>query len=191
MISSSKKIQRSKGFTLIELLVVISIISLLSSVVLAAVGEARDRAQKAGRLETVYQIEKALEIYRIDNNSFPNIGSTNAFCLGKSTGETCWGGNRVGHTALNSQLDPYIDIDAFSGTPDSVGVDYLYINGSIPLGSCSNNTVAGQYIIWRPEPSSAPSAATCPGRSVVSCCGSTGGLCGGNHAYFCAHPLSE
>ena len=38
---------RSKGFTLIELLVVISIISLLSSVVLASVSTARERAQIA------------------------------------------------------------------------------------------------------------------------------------------------
>ncbi|MEI6660057.1 MAG: type II secretion system protein [bacterium] len=54
---------RSKGFTLVELLVVISIISLLSSVVLAALNSARMKARDARRAEDIHQIYTALNAY--------------------------------------------------------------------------------------------------------------------------------
>jgi prepilin-type N-terminal cleavage/methylation domain-containing protein len=57
----------SKGFTLIELLVVISIIALLSSVVLAAVGTARnkafDSAVKAAMRQLLTQSQNYLDSY--------------------------------------------------------------------------------------------------------------------------------
>jgi general secretion pathway protein G len=61
----------NKGFTLIELLVVISIISLLSSVVLASVQVAKDRAKATAYRANVMQFINALEIYKNDNGKYP------------------------------------------------------------------------------------------------------------------------
>ena len=63
---------RDKGFTLVELLVVIAIISLLSSVVLASVNEARESAEKTARLQAAKEVQKALEAYHLDGNPYPD-----------------------------------------------------------------------------------------------------------------------
>ena len=60
------------GFTLVELLVVIAIISLLSSVVLASVQEARESAEKTARLQAAKEVQKALEAYHLDGNEYPS-----------------------------------------------------------------------------------------------------------------------
>lgn len=71
---------KKRGFTLIELLVVISIISLLSSIVLAAVNTASAKGRDAKRLADLRQVVNALELYRTQNNSYPP--STAAGCTG-------------------------------------------------------------------------------------------------------------
>lgn len=63
--------QNQKGFTLIELLVVIAIIGLLASVVLLALGSARQKSRDAKRLGDVRQLASAMELYFNDNNSYP------------------------------------------------------------------------------------------------------------------------
>jgi prepilin-type N-terminal cleavage/methylation domain-containing protein len=60
-----------KGFTLIELLVVISIISLLSSIVLSSLNQARASARDSERLSDIRQIQVALELYRNINGNYP------------------------------------------------------------------------------------------------------------------------
>jgi prepilin-type N-terminal cleavage/methylation domain-containing protein len=60
-----------KGFTLIELLVVVAIISLLSSVLLAGIREAREKAQIRAFRQEVQQLVNALELYRADNGVYP------------------------------------------------------------------------------------------------------------------------
>jgi type II secretion system protein G len=78
---------KKRGFTLIELLVVISIISLLASVVLAALNSARAKARDARRISDLIQIRTALNLYASDNNgNYPPtnyastlVGSTNGW----------------------------------------------------------------------------------------------------------------
>lgn len=65
-----------KGFTLIELLVVISIISLLSSIVLASLNKARKKGDDAAKIRTLLEVRNALNIYYNDstggNGNYPS-----------------------------------------------------------------------------------------------------------------------
>ena len=60
-----------KGFTLIELLLVIAIISFIASIIISAVSSTREKARDAKRIADLNQIEKAIELYRSDNNGNP------------------------------------------------------------------------------------------------------------------------
>lgn len=62
-----------KGFTLIELLVVISIITLLSAVVLAALNNARMKGSVASSQVAKDQVRKALALYWTDNGTYPLV----------------------------------------------------------------------------------------------------------------------
>ena len=63
--------QKQKGFTLIELLVVIAIIGILSSVVMASLNSAREKARDAKRIADLQQMQLALEMYYDDNSGYP------------------------------------------------------------------------------------------------------------------------
>ncbi len=61
-----------RGFTLIELMVVISIISLLSSIVLASVKTVRMKARDARRKEDLHNIYTALHLYYDEKGYLPH-----------------------------------------------------------------------------------------------------------------------
>ena len=80
-----------KGFTLIELLVVISIIGLLSTLAVIALGNAREKSRDARRVSDIKQIQTAMELYYNDQNQYPTgasivLGGANATCLGSTSG---------------------------------------------------------------------------------------------------------
>jgi len=64
------QISKKKGFTLIELLVVISIISLLSSIVLASLTEARTRANDTAIKSMMAQMKTQAEIFKSTHGSY-------------------------------------------------------------------------------------------------------------------------
>jgi prepilin-type N-terminal cleavage/methylation domain-containing protein len=85
---------KEKGFTLIELMVVISIIALLSVVVIAALGSARDRAKNTAKNELAMEYIKAIELYNSANliEGYPiDTNSGNYICLGDWGAEMCQG----------------------------------------------------------------------------------------------------
>jgi len=64
---------QKRGFTLIELLVVIAIIGILSSVVLASLSSARQRARDSAVKAGVRQLASLMHIEYNDSNSFANL----------------------------------------------------------------------------------------------------------------------
>lgn len=61
------------GFTLVEIMVVIVIIGLLTTVVVINVLPSQDRAMVEKARADIQLLEKALEMYRMDNLSYPSI----------------------------------------------------------------------------------------------------------------------
>ena len=99
-----KFLRKEKGFTLIELLVVIAIIGVLASIALSSLNTARAKARDIKRLAEVKNLQKALEIYYLDNNRYPQgYNPPAANCLGSSLNSN-W-------DSLMSSLDITIEID--------------------------------------------------------------------------------
>lgn len=75
--------RRSDAFTLIELLVVIAIIAILAALLLPALSNAKNRAQRSIDLNNNKQILLAANLYVGDNNEYlPQVGW--------GTGNPCW-----------------------------------------------------------------------------------------------------
>jgi prepilin-type N-terminal cleavage/methylation domain-containing protein len=71
MFSVHNKNSRKSGFTLIELLVVVAIISLLTSITLASLSNARKKSRYAVRLNDITQVRNALELYYTTYGHYP------------------------------------------------------------------------------------------------------------------------
>ena len=80
---------KNRGFTLIELLVVIAIIGILSSVVLAALGSAREGARDSRRQSDINQLRTAMTVMRSDCGSVPQQASSVRIDGSGGTAVTC------------------------------------------------------------------------------------------------------
>ncbi|MCW9054439.1 MAG: prepilin-type N-terminal cleavage/methylation domain-containing protein [Candidatus Pacebacteria bacterium] len=141
--------KNKQGFTLIELLVVIAIIGILSSVVLASLNSAREKARDARRISDVKQLQLALELYFDSNANYPTStaslvstyiaaiptdpqsGSAYSYAA-LGSGSTCSSYHlgatleNTSHTALNADIDASAGTECTNGGTDFAGTDPIY-----------------------------------------------------------------
>jgi prepilin-type N-terminal cleavage/methylation domain-containing protein len=128
-----------KGFTLIELLVVVAIISLLSSIVLAAMQEARAKARDAKRFLEIKSLVNAVEIFRTDKGSYPRTDTViDDGGPGDCNQHMCGYCNDL--YGMSKALKPLVDNEYY----DSLPIDPYWVrrtsqtNGSKPLKVTGN-----------------------------------------------------
>jgi len=152
-------LKRNKGFTLIELLVVIAIIGILSSVVLASLNTARQKARDSRRISDIKQLQLALELHADDNSGnyaddlaadlvptyiskIPTDPSDDsAYDYASEAAEY-----HIGATLENDAIMPDNDVDCDSAddTP-SVGTNDCFTTVPMTGGTPFDGSVAGIY----------------------------------------------
>ena len=108
-------VNNSKAFTLIELLVVISIISLLATLAVASLNNARMKARNTKRVANLETLSKALELYYDDSDQYYNSNNHYVYldCVGgtfqaldTNTGDEGFWANLRPYIILESLADP-------------------------------------------------------------------------------------
>jgi len=149
-----KILNSQKGFTLIELLVVVSIISLLASVVVAGLTDARGGAKNAKRNELARQYVTGLGLYHGEYGSYPEMQGDNPVCLGKGYPIfrcNVWGINASHNEAdsVNEQISEFVP-----GTPPSLDVTTVNTieNGTVSFWGlaykCTDENCLNYELSW-------------------------------------------
>ena len=60
---------RKKGFTLVEIMIVVAIIGLLAAIAIPNFIKAREKAEKQACVANLKQIQGAIQVWALDNNS--------------------------------------------------------------------------------------------------------------------------
>ena len=122
------------GFTLIEIMVVIVIIGILASVVVPRVMDNPDKARTTKAMHDIRALESALDIYRLDNFTYPTTDQGLEALVTQPSGSP---------EAKNWKSGGYIK----KLNKDPWGNDYLYLNpgqhGEIDLYSFGADGATG------------------------------------------------
>jgi prepilin-type N-terminal cleavage/methylation domain-containing protein len=153
-------LKKNTGFTLIELMVVISIISLLSSIVLANLSTARDKALVAKQQEETHQadIDISLNLDR-DNRTYTLTGDTDNYFTVDS-GMYDLQNISTGNGVIIPLRPPPVrtEVLALSGGKDSDASEIYYYHNNAwkqlgqPYTIDLSSTLLPQYFIIRTRP---------------------------------------
>lgn len=122
-----------KGFTLLEIIVVVTIIAILAAYIAPKVAGRADDARIAKTKSDIRVLESSMELYKLDNFSYPSTDQGLEALVNKPAGETLkhW---RKGGYIKKLNKDPW-------------GNDYLYqlpgANGEFDIYSLGADAAAG------------------------------------------------
>jgi len=150
-------LRSSKGFTLIEMLTVVAIIMLLASLILAALGVARDRARVLRARRDIAQLKSAFDAYYADYSAFPdptqitgNSIENGYMVTGRDVIQILRG--RENHRGQNPREIPYMDFHVNTtyfndpwGKPYRVALDVDY-DGDVSVPG--NNALRMSVAAW-------------------------------------------
>lgn len=128
-----------KGFTLIELLVVIAIIGSLAALLVPNFMSARERARDAQRKSDLRQIQKALELYKLDQTQaiYPTPAGSGSYFYLSSSG-IGWSGSNASVYMNKVPVDPnkIVNPNYYYKSPKNGSTD----NGTYDLCACLENS---------------------------------------------------
>ena len=70
----SRQVKSQKGFTLLEIIVVVTIIAILAAYIAPKVAGRAEDARVAKAKSDIRVLESSMELYKLDNFSYPNTG---------------------------------------------------------------------------------------------------------------------
>jgi prepilin-type N-terminal cleavage/methylation domain-containing protein len=141
----------TRGFTLIELLVVIATISLIASIVFAALGTARVSAKNTQITAQKDQYQKAIAIVTADTQPLAWPGNDPYYCVGSATCK--FAGQPVSaSTALNTQLNQVIP-QTPSAPPEITVGPFAYSGIVMTCIEGSASTGCSKGIVYWPQQS--------------------------------------
>lgn len=126
MLTSARNIKHQiRGFTLIELLVVISIIGILTTLFLANLNAARERARDAQRKSDLRNLKTALRLYFNDASGYPASSGGNIVGCGTLASPTActWGSTFSTNTTVYMTVLPKDPLSSQSYTYTQLGSD--------------------------------------------------------------------
>jgi len=117
----------SSGFTIVELLIVIVVIGILAVITIVAYNGLQQRGRDAQRSSDIASLQKALELYHVDNGGYPTCSNTTYQVGGVRT--SCYSGDANFIAALSPKYIATVPKD-----PINIGESrYLYVFGSKKL----------------------------------------------------------
>lgn len=126
--------RKQSGFTIVELLIVIVVIGILAAITIVAYNGIQSRARDNRRNSDSTAIRKALELYKIDNGTYPLGGYY------ESTNST-W-------TSLSNILKPYTGGNLPMDPLNDVNHYYRYLAAGGTAYQCSDGSKGDFYILW-------------------------------------------
>ena len=120
----NNRLNKQQGFTIVELLIVIVVIAILAAISIVAYNGIQNRAKNNKTITAVASWAKAIQLYKVDNGTYPLIGHT---CIGSVTtydnDGRCWSTNGfVVQQPFIEMLKEYMGNQAPS--PDTTKVFY-------------------------------------------------------------------
>ncbi|MBH1966427.1 MAG: type II secretion system major pseudopilin GspG [Comamonadaceae bacterium] len=137
--SSTSNPRRSRGFTLIELLVVLAILTLLAGIVGPRVLQQLGGAKSKTAALQISDIDKALEIYKLDTGRYPSNAEGLQALITKPGSANGWNGPYLKGSVPN---DPWGSPYRYANPGPNGGIEILSLGGdSAPGGEGENADV--------------------------------------------------